>query len=149
MANADNRVLNPYLFFNGRCEEALTFYRTALGAQTKFVMKFKDAPEKPPPGALKPGSEDKVMHASFEIAGNTVMASDGQCEGETKFEGFSLSLTVKDEGEADRLFGALAKGGQVQMPMAKTFFSKRFGMVEDRFGVSWMLYVAPDHPLHP
>jgi PhnB protein len=77
------------------------------------------------------------------------MASDGQCEGETKFEGFSLSLTVKDEGEADRLFGALAKGGQVQMPMAKTFFSKRFGMVEDRFGVSWMVYVAPDQPLHP
>jgi len=130
--------IQPYLFFNGRCEEAVEFYRKALGADVAMLMRFKDSPE---PGMVPPGAGDKVMHTSFRIGETTVMASDGQCQGRSSFEGFSLSLTVPDETEADRLFTALADGGQVQMPLAKTFFSPRFGMVADRFGVSWMILV--------
>ncbi len=137
--NNNNHMVQPYLFFNGRCEEALDFYRGALGAEVTMLMRFKDSPE---PAMCAPGSENKVMHASFRIGETTVMASDGRCQGQPSFQGFSLSLTVPDTAEADRLFGALAKGGQVQMPLAKTFFSPRFGMVADRFGVSWMIYVA-------
>jgi PhnB protein len=139
----DNRMLQPYLCFDGRCEEAVEFYRKALGAEVTMLMRFKDSPEPPQPGACAPGSENKVMHASFRLGGTTVMASDGRCQGKPNFQGFSLSLTVPDEGEADRLFAALVNGGQVQMPLTKTFFSPRFGMVADRFGVSWMIYVAP------
>jgi len=134
-----NRVVQPYLFFNGRCEEAIEFYRKALGAQVETLMRFKDSPD---PNACAPGSADKVMHASFRIGETTLMASDGRCEGKTSFQGFSLSFTVPTEAEADRLFASLSDGGQVQMPLAKTFFSSRFGMVADRFGVSWMIYVA-------
>ncbi len=143
MSTTVTHEINPYLFFNGRCEEALEFYRKNLGAEVGMLMRFKDAPQPPPPGSCKPGSESKVMHASFNIAGNTILASDGRCEGNPTFEGFALSLTVPDETEADRLFNALAKGGQIQMPLNKTFFSKRFGMVADKFGVMWMVYVAP------
>lgn len=135
--------LQPYLFFEGRCEEAVEFYRQALGAEVEMLMRFKDSPESPPPGSVPPGSEDKVMHMSFRIGDTTVMASDGRCAGDPGFKGFSLSLTVPDEATAERLFEALAEGGQVQMPLAKTFFSPRFGMVADRFGVSWMVSVAP------
>jgi len=135
----NNRVVQPYLFFNGRCEEAIEFYRKALGAQVETLMRFKDSPD---PNACAPGSADKVMHASFRIGETTLMASDGRCEGKTSFQGFSLSFTVPTEAEADRLFASLSDGGQVQMPLAKTFFSSRFGMVADRFGVSWMIYVA-------
>ena len=132
--------VQPYLFYEGRCEEALAFYRSALGAEVTMLMRFKESPD---PGMVAPGTGDKVMHASFRIGETTVLASDGRCQGAPSFQGFSLSLTVPTEAEAERLFGVLSDGGQVQMPMTKTFFSPRFGMVADRFGVSWMLYVTP------
>ena len=132
--------VQPYLFYEGRCEEALAFYRGALGAEVTMLMRFKESPD---PGMVAPGTGDKVMHASFRIGETTVLASDGRCQGPASFQGFALSLTVPNEAEAERLFGALGDGGQVQMPMTKTFFSPRFGMVADRFGVSWMVYVAP------
>ena len=135
-------VVQPYIFFDGRCEEALDFYRGALGAEITMLMRYQDAPDPPPPGMVAPGSENKVMHASFRIGETTVMASDGRCQGQPEFRGFSLSLTAADKAEADRTFAALAEGGQVQMPLGKTFFSPRFGMVADRFGVSWMVIVA-------
>ena len=131
-----------YLFFNGRCEEALEFYKKALGAEVTMLMRFKDSPEPPQPGMVPPGSENKIMHVSFRVGDSTVMASDGHCTGQTNFQGFSLSLTVPNEAEADRKFAALAEGGHVQMPLTKTFWSPRFGMVSDRFGVGWMISVA-------
>ena len=131
--------IQPYLFFEGRCEEAIEFYRRTLGAEVTMLMRYKDSPE---PAMNPPDAGDKVMHASFRIGDSTVMASDGRCQGQPSFQGFSLSLTVSDEAEADRMFAALADGGQVQMPLAKTFFSPRFGMVADRFGVPWMIIVA-------
>ena len=134
--------IQPYLFFDGRCEEAIEFYRKAVGAEVKMLMRFKDSPEPPQPGCM-PGSDNKVMHACFQIGDTQVMASDGECKGKPSFQGFSLSLTVADEASAKRLFKALGEGGQVQMPLAKTLFSPSFGMVADRFGVSWMVYVAP------
>jgi len=133
--------VQPYLFFEGRCEEAIEFYRKALGAEVEMMMRMKDSPEPPPPGMVPPGSDNKVMHASFRIGDTTVMASDGKVSGKPSFQGFSLSIDARDEREADRLFNALADGGQVQMPLGKTFFSPRFGMVADRFGVSWMVIV--------
>ena len=133
--------VQPYLFFDGRCVEALDFYKSALGAEVTMLMRFKESPDPPPPGMVPAGSEDKVMHAALRIGEATVLASDGRCQGKPSFQGFSLSLTARDEAEADRLFGALAEGGQVQMPLGKTFFSPRFGMVTDRFGVSWMVIV--------
>jgi len=138
----NNPIVQAYLFFDGRCEEAIEFYRRALGAEVNMLMRFKDSPEPPRPGMCPPGSDNKVMHASFRIGETTVMASDGRCTGKPSFQGFSLSLTVSTEAEADRLFAALADGGQVQVPLAKTFFSPRFGMVADRFGVLWMILVA-------
>jgi PhnB protein len=135
--------VQPYLFFDGRCEEALEFYRAKLGARIEMLMRFSESPEPPQPGMCAPGSDDKVMHVSFRIGDTQVMASDGQCLGKPSFQGFSLSLTVPDETEAERLFAALGENGQVQMPLAKTFFSPRFGMIADRFGVSWMVLVAP------
>jgi PhnB protein len=132
--------VQPYLFFEGRCEEALEFYRRALGAEVEMLMRFKESPD---PGSCSPGAEEKVMHASFRIGDSTVMASDGNCQGHPRFQGISLSLTAADDAEAERLFAALAEGGQVQVPLEKTFFSSRFGMVADRFGVPWMVVVAP------
>ena len=134
-------VIQPYLFFDGRCEEALNFYKSALGAEVTRLMRYRESPEPPAPGMIPPGSENKVMHASFQIGETTVMASDGRCQGKATFQGFSLSLTVRSVAEADQLFSLLADGGQVQMPLTKTFFSPRFGMVADRFGVSWMIIV--------
>lgn len=133
----------PYLFFDGRCEEAIAFYREALGAEVAMLMRWKDNPEPPQPGMVQPGTEDHVMHASLRIGESTIMASDGRCLGQPNFQGFALSLTVADIAQAERVFAALGQGGQVQMPLAKTFFSARFGMVADRFGVSWMIHVAP------
>jgi len=135
-------VIQPYLIFGGRCQEALEFYKKALGAQVDLLMLHKDSPEPPPPGMLKPGFENKVMHTTFRVGGSTLMASDG-CGEETSFTGFSLSLAVPTEAEADRAFTALAEGGQVKMPLAKTFWSQRFGMLTDRFGIGWMVTVAP------
>ncbi len=133
-----NTLIQPYLFFGGRCEEALEFYRTALGAQVEMLMHYKDSPEPTPPGMLPPGFENKVMHATFHIGGSTLMASDGCKEGQG-FDGFSLSLVVPSAAEADKAFAALSAGGQVKMPLAKTFWSPRFGMVTDRFGIGWMV----------
>lgn len=130
--------IEPYLFFEGRCEEALDFYRKALGAEIGMLMRFKESPE---PTGCAPGSENKVMHASFRVGGTTIMASDGHCGGKPSFQGFSLSITAGTEAEAGKLFAALAEGGQVQMPLAKTFYSPSFGMVADKFGVSWMVIV--------
>ena len=137
-----SHILQPYLFFDGRCEEAIEFYRRALGAEVEMLMRFKDSPEPPKPGACPPGADDKVMHASLRIGQTTLMASDGRCSGKPNFQGFSLSLTVPSEAEAGKLFTALADGGQVQMPLTKTFFSPSFGMVADKFGVCWMIYVG-------
>ena len=135
-------LVQPYLFFDGRCEEAIEFYKKTLGAKVEMLMRFKDSPEPAQPGMVPPGAENKVMHSSFRIGDTVVMASDGRCTGKPVFSGFSLSVTVPNEGEAERVFDALGNGGQVQMPLAKTFFSPRFGMVADRFGVGWMVIVA-------
>lgn len=134
--------IQPYLFFEGRAEEAAEFYKSKLGAEVTMLMRNKDSPEKPPPGMLPPGSESKVMHMALRIGDTTVLMSDGSCKGKPSFHGFSLSLTVKDAAEAAKVFAALSDGGQVQMPLGKTFFSPSFGMVADRFGVGWMVYVA-------
>ena len=137
--------VQPYLFFDGRCVEALEFYKTALGAKMQMLMHFKDSPD---PSACMPGIDpNKVMHATFRIGSTSIMASDGRCTGQPNFQGFSLSLNLADESQAERLFAALADGGHVQMPLTKTFFSPRFGMVADRFGVLWMIHVAP--PIKP
>jgi PhnB protein len=138
----DTMKVVPYLFFEGRCEEAIDFYRRGLGAEVTMLMRYKESPEPPPPGMIPPGSENKVMHASLRIGDTTVMASDGRCSGQPNFRGFSLSITVPDTASADRLFAGLAGGGRVQMPLGKTFWSPRFGMVADRFGVGWMINVA-------
>jgi len=135
--------LQPYLFFNGRCEEAFEFYRSALGAEAVMMLRFKDSPEPPQPGMVPPGSENKIMHMQFRIGDQVVLASDGRCEGQPNFQGFSLALTVASEAEADKVFTALSDGGQIRMPLAKTFFSPRFGMIADRFGVAWMILVRP------
>jgi PhnB protein len=128
--------VQPYLFFDGRCEEAVEFYRKALGAQVEMMMRFKENPE-PMPGPTPPG--DKIMHSSFRVGETRVMASDGNCAGRPSFQGFSLALSARDEAHARQLFDALGQGGQVQMPLSKTFFAPAFGMVADRFGVSWMV----------
>lgn len=133
--------VQTYLFFGGRCEEALEFYRTAVGAQIDMISHFNESPEPHPPGKLPPGFENKVMHATFRIGNTTLMASDGSSEG-LNFSGFSLSLAVPTEAEADRTFAALADGGQVLMPLGKTFWSPCFGMLTDRFGIGWMVTVV-------
>jgi PhnB protein len=134
-------LVQPYLFFGGRCDEALQFYRAAIGAEVLMLSRFKDSPD---PYMVQPGLEEKVMHASFKIGETTLMASDGRCEGEAKFDGFSLSISVPDEKEADRVFGVLSEGGEVTMPLGKTFWSPKFGMLTDRFGVGWMVSIAQD-----
>ena len=135
-------AVQPYLIFGGRCEEAINFYRKAVAAEVEMLMHFKDNPDPPQPGLPMPPS-DKVMHASIRIGNNSVLVSDGHCQGKPGFEGFSLSLTTSNEAEAKKLFTALSDGGQVEMPLTKTFFSPSFGMLDDKFGVSWMIYVAP------
>jgi PhnB protein len=135
--------VQPYLFFNGRCEEAIEFYKSALGAEVLMLMRFSENPGEPPRSVIPLGSEDKIMHASFRIGETEVMASDGLGTGTPAFQGISLALSVPNEAEADRLFHALGEGGQVQMPIGSTFFSPRFGMVADRFGVSWMIVASP------
>lgn len=136
-----NTLVQPYLFFGGRCEEAIEFYRTTLGAELQMLMRFKESPEPQP--EMPPCFEEKVMHASLRIGATTLMASDGMCEGEANFEGFSLSIAVPDETEAERIFAALAEGGLVTMPLEKTFWATKFGMLQDKFGVGWMVSVMP------
>lgn len=139
-------AIQPYLFFDGRCEEALEFYKAALGATVPMLMRFGDAPDQPPPGTMPPGSESKVMHAEIRVGDATFMASDGHCGNAARFEGFSLSFQVADAAAARRAFDALADGGEVRMPLGKTFFSPCFGMVADRFGVGWMVIVPGAMP---
>lgn len=135
--------IQPYLFFDGRCEQAVQFYQQALGATVTMLMRYKDSPEPPPPGMVPPNWDDKVMHVSMQIGDATVMASDGcSAAGEIRHNGFSLSLNVKETAAADRAFNALAAGGKVDMPLAKTFWSPRFGMLTDRFGIQWMINVV-------
>lgn len=132
--------VQPYLFFDGRCEEAVSFYRDALGAQVHALLRFSDAP---PGDAGCPGGQtppaDKVMHAALQIGQSLIMASDGFATGQPEFKGVSLSLTADDDAQARRLFDALADGGQVRQPLGPSFFASSFGMVVDRFGVSWMV----------
>ena len=137
MSTAPNNTLQPYLYFNGRCDEAIEFYRATVGAEVNMLLRFKDCPE----GGCAPENGEKVMHANIRIGDTTVLLSDGRCSGSLAFEGFSLALIVPTEAEAEERFGALSDGGKVQMPLTKTFFSARFGMVEDKFGVDWLVLV--------
>jgi PhnB protein len=139
-------AVTPYLFLDGRCEEAIEFYKKTLGAKVEMMMRFKESPEPSKPGMHPPGSDNKIMHSCFRIGDTQVMASDGRCTGKPEFKGFALSVNAKDEAEADRMFAALGEGGQVQMPLAKTFFAKRFGMVADKFGVGWMIIAGQTKP---
>jgi PhnB protein len=132
-------LVQPYLFFEGRAEEAVELYRKALGAEVTMLMRYKESPE---PGSIPPGGENKVMHMSLRIGDSVVMGSDGRCSGKPAFQGVSLSLAVKSDAEAEQRFAALSEGGQVQVPLTKTFFSSRFGMLTDRFGLGWMVMVA-------
>lgn len=137
--------LQPYVFFDGRCDEAIEFYKKAICAEVKMLMRFKDSPDTPDPemcGGTLP-SPDKVMHAELSIGRSSLLVSDGNAQGKPRFDGFSLSLTAANETEAKRLFTALSNGGKITMPLGKTFFSPAFGMLTDKFGVSWMIYVAP------
>jgi len=136
-------IVHPYLFFSGCCEEAIEFYHVSIGARVEMIMRFKEAPEPPPPDMLAAGYEDKIMHASFFIGSCMIMASDG-CGDKENFSGFTLSLTVETEEEADQKFAALAEGGEVTMPLGKTFWSPRFGMLKDKFGIAWMINLAPE-----
>jgi len=131
--------VQPYLFFDGRCDGALEFYKNAVGAKVGMLMRFKDAPDQ---SMISPGSHDKVMHAQFEVGDTKVLASDGRNTGQPKFDGFALAISANSEADANRMFAALVDGGQVTMPLAKTFFSPRFGMLSDKFGVHWMILVA-------
>jgi PhnB protein len=130
--------VQPYLFFDGRCEEAIDFYKKTVGAIVEMMMRWKDSPEK---GMCTPQNENKVMHATLKIGDTNVLASDGRCEGKPEFKGFALTIAAKTEAEADKIFNALSQGGQVQQPLVKTFFSPKFGMCADKFGVGWMVMV--------
>jgi PhnB protein len=129
--------VQPYLFFDGRCEEALQYYSKHLGAKVEMLMRNKESPEPPPPGMNAPG--EKIMHAAFRIGDTQILASDGMSGGNPKFEGFSLAITARDDADAKRIFNALADGGQVRMPLTKTFFASSFGMLADRYGIGWMV----------
>ena len=138
-------TITPYLFFSGRCEEALNFYQKAIEAQIDMIMRFNESPEPTPPGMLQAGFENKVMHASFRVGGACLMASDG-CDDNTKFDGFRLALTLANEAEAHQAFNALAEGGSIQMPLSKTFWSPCYGMLTDKFNVGWMVMVPGAAP---
>jgi len=133
-------MIQTYLTFEGRCEEAVEFYKQALGAEVQMLMRYKDSPE-PPPGCDSPQNAEKVMHAEFRVGETLLMASDGRCSGSPSFQGFSLSIPATDVAEAEQYFAALAEGGRVIMPLGKTFWSPAFGMLTDRFGVPWMVNV--------
>src|SRR5689334_11237902 len=132
--------VEPYLFFDGKCEEAIEFYKTAIGAKPGMIMRFKESPDQRP-GSIPPGGENKIMHAEIQIGESRILLSDGHCHGAPKFEGFALPITTENDAEAARLFAALSNGGKVNMPLTKTFFSSSFGMLNDRFGVPWMILV--------
>ena len=129
--------VEPYLFFDGCCEEALEFYKKTLGAEVTTLMRFRENPDADQKCGVE--MEEKVMHTQMIIQGTSIMASDGMCTGKPAFSGFSLALSFKEVAEVERIFNALLEGGQVQMPLSPTFWSPMFGMVADRFGVSWMV----------
>jgi PhnB protein len=137
--------VQPYLNFDGRCDEAMVVKHPPIketcmiGAKVGMLMRFKEAPDK---SMISPGSEEKVMHSAVQVGDAMVLMSDGRCTGKPNFQGIALAISAKTEAEADKLFSGLADGGQVQMPMAKTFFSPKFGMLADKFGVGWMVLVA-------
>ena len=133
--------IRPYLSFEGRCEEAIEFYRGALGAEVVMLLRYSESPDACEGGMIAPGTENKVMHSTLRVGDATFMMADGHCSGQPKFEGISLSLTLTSETDAERFFERLSEGGQVELPLSKTFFSPKFGMVADRFGVRWMIYV--------
>jgi PhnB protein len=133
-------AIQPYLFYGGRCEEALEFYKGAMGAQVDFMMRYNESPEPIPPGMVPPGFEKKIMHATFRVGTNVMMASDG-CEPGAKIDGFRLAISVANEADAKKVFSALSAGGSVQMPLTKTFWTSCFGMLTDKFGVGWMVSV--------
>jgi PhnB protein len=133
--------VQSYLFYNGRCQEALDFYKQAVGAEVVFLMHYNESPEPCAPGMIPAGFETKIMHATFRIGDTDIMAADGNSNNPPKFDGFSLSLTLKTPEQAERAFNALSEGGQVSLPLTQTFFSPKFGMLTDRFGVPWMLMV--------
>ena len=133
--------IQPYLMFDGRCEEAVAFYTEAIGAQLQFQMRNEESPEPSPPGMRPAGTDSKIMHCAFMVGDSLIMASDGYCNGQEKFEGFVLSLTVADEDAAEHAFAALSAGGSVRMPLTKTFWSPCFGMLTDQFGIGWMVTV--------
>jgi len=138
-------TVTPYLFFGGRCDEALEFYKTALHAKIGMMMRHNESPEPAPPGMLQPGFESKIMHCEFQVGGTTIFASDG-CDDKSSFVGFRLALSVPTEADADRAYNALAAGGKIDMPLVKTFWSPRFGMLTDKFGVEWMVMVPGERP---
>lgn len=133
--------VQAYLFFDGRCEEAIEFYKKTLGATVDMLMRFKDSPDQ---SMIKPENREKVMHCAFRIGDTQVLASDGNCIGEPVFQGVALVINVKDAAEADRTFSVLGDGGQVQMPMSETFFATRFGVLADKFGAKWMVIAAKE-----
>ncbi len=133
--------IQPYLFFGGRCEEALEFYKSALGATVTMLMRFNESPDPVPDGMLQPGFENKIMHAAFQVGSKTLMCSDG-CSDTSTFDGFRLALSLPDEAECHSVYDALANGGTADMPLGKTFWSPCYGMVTDKFGVGWMVMVA-------
>jgi PhnB protein len=140
-----NPSFQPYVFFRGRCAEAIAYYKKTLGAEEVMAVRFKDSPEKPPAGSMPPGMDDRIMHATLRIAGAELMMSDGMRSGPTDFDCVSLSLTVPNEADVDRIVNALAKDGKVGMQPGSTFFAKRFGSVIDKFGVNWMVLVPQPH----
>ena len=132
--------VQPYLFYEGRCEEAIEFYKRAVGAKVEMLMRYKESPDR---SQMPPGADDKVLHACFRVGDSAILASDGHCSNKAELKGFALTITVKDEAEAGRTYAALSEGGTQVMPLTKTFFSPRFGMLNDRFGVMWMIIVMP------
>lgn len=132
--------IQPYVFFDGRCEEALEFYQQSVGAEIGMLLRYRDNPD---PSTNPPGAEDNIMHGEMRIGESTVLVSDGHCGGSPTFEGFALTLIAKSVEESERLYKALEEGGQVLVPLGKSFFSPSFGMLTDQFGVMWLVYVVP------
>lgn len=140
--------VQTYLYFDGKCDEALAFYRDTVGAEILQLMRYRDMPLQPGSDtcveqSMPPGCEDKVLHCSFRIGATELMASDGFCAGKPVFEGFALSLVLKDKDTVERTFARLAEGGEVRVPVDKTFFSPAFGLVVDRYGILWNVLAVP------
>lgn len=138
-------LIQPYLYFDGQCEEAIEHYRKALDAEVLMMMRFRESPEGGGSGS-PPG--DKIMHAALRIGETTIFASDGFATGKPSFTGTRLSLSCSSDAEAARIFAALGRGGHVSQPLEKTFFASSFGMLEDRFGVPWMILVPRENQGH-